>query len=146
MKRFCFAAALATIAASTPALAADVGVSISVGEPGFYGRIDIGDVARPALIYPRPIIIQPAPVPVVPEPIYLRVPPGQARHWSRFCARYNACGRPVYFVRDRWYNNVYVPQYRREHGDRFERNDRDHRMDRHGHRGERDARRGRRGD
>ena len=146
MKRFCFAAALAAIAASTPALAADVGVSINVGEPGFYGRIDIGDVARPALIYPRPIIIQRGPVPVAPEPIYLRVPPGQARHWSRFCARYNACGRPVYFVQDRWYNNVYVPRYRREHGDRFERNDRDHRMDRHGHRGERDARRGRRGD
>jgi len=28
-----------------------------------------------------------------------------------YCPKYNACGRPVYFVRDRWYNEVYVPQY-----------------------------------
>jgi uncharacterized protein YcfJ len=26
--------------------------------------------------------------------------------------QYNACGRPVYFVDDRWYNDVYVPHYR----------------------------------
>lgn len=146
MKGFCFAAVFAAVAASTPALAADVGVSINVGEPGFYGRIDIGNVPTPALVYPRPVIIQPAPVGVVAEPIYLRVPPGHAQHWSRFCARYNACGRPVYFVQDRWYNNVFVPQYRREHGGRFERDERDHRGDRHGHRGDRDERRGRRDD
>ena len=42
VKRLFIAAAL-TIAAASPALAADVGVSISIGNPGFYGRIDIGD-------------------------------------------------------------------------------------------------------
>jgi hypothetical protein len=146
MKRFRFAAALVAIAASTPALAADIGVSINVGEPGFYGQIDMGNVPRPALVYPQPVIIQPTPVGVVAEPMYLHVPPGHAKRWTRYCARYNACGRPVYFVQDRWYNNVYVPQYRREHGDRFERGDRDHRGDRHGHRGDRDERSGRRDD
>ncbi|MBI5911064.1 MAG: hypothetical protein HY848_14070 [Betaproteobacteria bacterium] len=143
MKRFCFVAALVVITASTPALAADVGVSISVGEPGFYGQIDIGNVPRPVLVHPRPLIIQPVPVGVVAEPIYLHVPPGHAKNWRKHCARYNACGRPVYFVQGGWYNNVYVPQYRREHGDRFDHGDRDHRGNRNGHRGDRDDQRGR---
>jgi hypothetical protein len=34
--------------------------------------------------------------------VYLRVPPGHRRNWSRFCGRYDACGRPVLFVRDDW--------------------------------------------
>ncbi|MHB8667968.1 MAG: hypothetical protein ACYC7B_10705 [Burkholderiales bacterium] len=144
MKRLCYAAAFAAISAATPALAADVGVSINVGEPGFYGRIDIGNVPRPALVYAQPVIIRPAPVGVAVEPMYLRVPPGQVKHWNRYCARYNACGHPVYFVQDRWYKEVYAPRYRREHGDWHERGerdrhgDRDQRGDRHGHRGDRD--------
>lgn len=110
MIRILFAAALAAFA--VPVLAADVGVSISLGEPGFYGRIDIGDAPRPDVIYARPVIIQPPP-PV--EPIYLHVPPGYERHWRRHCHEYNACGRPVYFVRDSWYRHTYVPHYRRKH-------------------------------
>ena len=43
---------LATALLSLPALAsAQIGVSINIGEPGFYGRIDIGDYPRPRLIY-----------------------------------------------------------------------------------------------
>ncbi len=38
--------------------------------------------------------------------------PGHEKHWRKHCAQYNACGRPVYFVRDDWYNNEYVPRYR----------------------------------
>lgn len=100
------------------AIAADVGVSISVGEPGFYGRIEIGTAyPQPQLIYREPIVIRRAPV--VEQPIYLHVPPGQAKKWSKHCHKYNACGQPVYFVQDSWYNNVYVPRYseNREHGD-----------------------------
>ncbi len=103
--------------------AADVGVSIRVGEPGFYGRIDIGNMPRPQLIYAEPVYVQRQPR-VVYEPIYLRVPPGHERHWSKHCARYGACGRPVYFVRDSWYREVYAPQYRREHGERRDWDDR----------------------
>ena len=122
MKRLLSAAAFvaATMPAATPALATDVGVSISVGEPGFYGRIDIGNFPQPVLVYPRPVIIRPAPVAVVAQPIYLRVPPGHAKNWRKHCARYDACGQPVYFVQDRWYNNVYVPEYRSRRGDRGE--------------------------
>ena len=32
------------------AIAADVGVSISVGQPGFYGQIDIGNFPQPRVV------------------------------------------------------------------------------------------------
>ena len=51
MARLAAATALAsTFVMAAPAQAADVGVSISVNQPGFYGRVDIGD-QRPVLIY-----------------------------------------------------------------------------------------------
>lgn len=103
-------------AAFNPAQAADVGVSVSIGQPGFYGQIDIGNYPQPELVYPEPVIIH-RPVGVVYEPIYLRVPPGHQKRWGYYCGRYNACGRPVYFVQDRWYNDVYAPRYREHHGE-----------------------------
>ena len=110
MKRILVAAALGALAHGV--MAADVGVSINIGDPNFYGRLDIGNVPRPALLYPQPMMIQPVPRGVVREPLYLRVPPGHAKNWGKHCARYNACGYPVYFVQDRWYNDVYAPRYR----------------------------------
>ena len=115
MKRFLFVAAVAVVAA--PVLAADVGVSVSIGQPGFYGRIDIGNFPPPRVIYPQPVIIQSAPGYVEAEPIYLRVPPSQQRNWRKYCGRYNACGQRVYFVRDDWYQREYAPRYREEHRD-----------------------------
>lgn len=114
MKRLILAGLLAA-AASAPALAADVGVSVSVGQPGFYGRIDIGNYPQPAVIYPQPVVIAPAPYAVVQQPIYLRVPPGHAKNWGKYCGRYNACGQRVYFVQDGWYRDVYAPRYRDDH-------------------------------
>ena len=102
---------------STVAQAADVAVSISVGDPRFYGRIDIGDFPRPTLLFPQPIVIRPV-VGVAVAPIYLRVPPGHAKDWAKHCDKYDACGRRVYFVEDRWYNDVYVPQYKSKHGNK----------------------------
>ena len=110
MKRFLLTATL-LLAGSIPAVA---GVSISVGEPGFYGSLDIGNFPRPMLVSPEPVIIYPAPR-VVYEPIYMRVPPGHQKHWNRYCGEYNACGRPVYFVQDNWYRNVYAPRYQEAH-------------------------------
>ncbi len=72
----------------------------------------IGVLPRPETVYPQPVVVKPAPAHVVQEPIYLRVPPCQAKNWKKHCAKYNACDRPVYFVRDKWYKNVYVPHYR----------------------------------
>ncbi len=98
-------------------VSADVGVAVSVGQPGFYGMIELGNAPLPQLIYSRPLVMQPAPYGVVlPPPVYLRVPPGYAQRWRWHCHEFNACGRPVYFVQDGWYNRVYVPFYRR-HGE-----------------------------
>lgn len=110
MNRFLFATVVA--ATAVPALAADVGVSVTVGQPGFYGRIDIGNFPQPQLIYPQPIVIQPVPAGVVRQPMYLRVPPGHAKNWRKQCGKYDACGQPVYFVHDTWYNEVYAPRFR----------------------------------
>jgi len=116
MKRILIAAAVAAATLTTPALAADVGVSVSVGQPGFYGRLDIGDFPPPQVIYAQPMVIER--VPMGRPPVYLRVPPGHAKHWSRHCREYNACGERVYFVQDNWYNREYVPRYQEQHRDR----------------------------
>lgn len=136
MKRMLLAAALA-VTAVAPALAADVGVSVSIGQPGFYGRIDIGNYPQPQVIYPQPVVFAPAPYAVVQRPIYLRVPPGHAKNWGKHCGRYAACGQPVYFVQDGWYQNVYAPHYREDHRhdrrDRRDDRDDDHRGKGRGH-------------
>ena len=116
MKKLCLSLALA--AAGLPALAAtDVGVSISVGQPGFYGQIDIGRVAAPpVLIYPQPVVIAAPASRVVYQPIYLHVPPGHAKDWGKHCKHYNACGRPVYFVQEDWYQRHYAAAPEKGHG------------------------------
>lgn len=93
--------AAAALCLSGAALATDVGVSISISQPGVYGRIDIGRYPQPVLLAPQPILIQPQRVRV--EPIYLWVPPGHQKNWAKHCGAYNACGHPVYFVEERWY-------------------------------------------
>jgi len=112
MKRFL----LETATVTTPALAADVGVSVSIGQPGFYGRIDIGDYPPPRVLYRQPIIVER--VQVVHPPVYLRVPPGHAKNWKKHCREYNACGERVFFVHDDWYEREYVPRYQEKHRDR----------------------------
>jgi hypothetical protein len=102
--------------ATNSALATEVGVSITAGQPGFYGRIDIGNFPQPRLLYSEPVIIEPVRVVEPAPPIYLHVPPGHAKNWRKHCQKYDACGRRVYFVQDDWYNNVYVPEYSRQHG------------------------------
>jgi len=102
MKHFLIVAAMAVAAITTPALAADVGVSVSIGQPGFYGRLDIGGYPQPRVLYRQPRVIERSYE--EREPIYLRVPPGHARNWGKHCREYNACGERVYFVQDNWYN------------------------------------------
>lgn len=101
---------------------AQTNVNVSVGgmiKPGVYGRVEIGTQPPPAVIYPQPVIItQPVvvvaqPVVVAPAPVYMHVPPGHAKKWSKHCYKYNACGQPVYFVK-----NDYAQYYEaQEHGD-----------------------------
>lgn len=112
MKRIMCAAALALCV--MPVLAADVGVSVTVDQPGFYGSIDIGGYPRPRTINIEPVMVRP--VVGVVTPIYMHVPPGHAKKWSRYCHQYSACGRPVYFVQQDWYEGTYLPQKRSKHG------------------------------
>lgn len=100
------------LALAAPA-GAEVGVSIRIGEPGFYGEIDIGDFPSPRLIYGQARLIVPGEH--RGRPLYLHVPPGHAKHWDKHCHEYDACAHPVYFVEERWYDETYVPRYRERH-------------------------------
>ena len=113
MKNLFIAAGL-LLAATTAVTTASAAVTVRIGQPGFYGRIDVGDYPAPQLIYAQPVIVERARY-VQARPIYLRVPPGHARNWSKHCRRYNACNQEVYFVQDSWYNNQYAPRYRQQH-------------------------------
>jgi hypothetical protein len=94
--------------ALVPAFAqTNVGVSIGINQPGVYGRVDIGNFPQPRIVYPQPIVIVQSPVAIQQQPIYLYVPPGHQKKWSKHCARYNACGQPVYFVREDWVRERY---------------------------------------
>jgi len=106
---------LAALAAA-PVFGADVNVSITVGDPHFYGQIDVVGYPQPQLVYPEPVLVQPAPAGVAVQPIYIRVPPGHAKDWKKQCKKYKLCGQPVYFVQDAWYTQVYVPEYRAKKG------------------------------
>ena len=53
------------VAAAVPVFAADVSVSVTVGDPRFYGPIDIVGFPQPQLVYPEPVFVQPAPAGVV---------------------------------------------------------------------------------
>ena len=121
--------------------ASDLSVAIGFSMPGLYGQIDIGGQAPPAVIYPQPVLVMPAPALV--EPLYLHVPPGHEKHWRDHCAEYQACGRPVYFVREDWYQREYAPHHHHDeedeghahgHGHGHD-HDHDHEQDHdHGHR------------
>jgi len=74
-------------------------------KPGVYGRVEIGSAPAPLVVYPEPVIIERQPRPVAVQPIYLHVPPGHAKHWSKHCHEYGACGVPVYFVKSAEYES-----------------------------------------
>ena len=107
MRRLLFAG-IATFAA-VPALAGDVSASIGISQPGLYGQINIGDLPRPAVVYAEPVWIERPRKVVYVEPVYMHIPPGHQKNWSKHCGEYGACGRPVYFVREDWYETHYQP-------------------------------------
>ena len=101
------AVALFAAVAPTIALAADPDVRVIMStdlRSGVYGRVEFGNAPPPPLVYADPVIVAPPPPRVAaPAPIYLHVPPGHAKHWDKHCAKYNACNRPVYFVKSEEY-------------------------------------------
>lgn len=98
--------------AATTASAIDVGVTVAGQiKPGVYGQVNIG-TAPPPLVYAQPVLVMPQPQPLTP--IYMNVPPGHAKHWSKHCRKYNACGRPVYFVKTAEYERGYRGKHKKE--------------------------------
>ncbi|HWV14101.1 MAG TPA: hypothetical protein VN030_01630 [Cellvibrio sp.] len=98
---------------ATAAFAGDLGINVIVaGEiaPGVYGQVEIGSEPRPRLVYERPIIITASKRYAQAQPVYLHVPPGHAKHWSKHCHEYHACEHQVYFVK----SSEYEPDYRSE--------------------------------
>jgi hypothetical protein len=110
MKKF-LVLVLAAAAVGSAVAQPRVGVSIGINQPGVYGRINIGDVPRPALVLPQPVIIAQPRVVVDRAPIYLYVPAEHQQNWRRYCGRYSACGQPVYFVQDRWVRERYEHEH-----------------------------------
>ena len=110
--------------------------NVTVGAPltqGVYGQIVLGNATVPPPVYSSaPVIIQRTAT--VYDPLYLYVPPGHRKNWSKHCRKYGACGQPVLFVQDRWYSDVYAPRYREVHyRERYD--DRGGRRDHHDDRG-----------
>jgi hypothetical protein len=114
----CATLALATCALAPASAQTNVGVSIGIQQPGVYGRIDIGNFPQPRVYYPEPVVIIQSPVVMQQQPIYLYVPPGHQKNWAKHCARYNACGQRVYFVREDWVRERYDERRHNEQGDR----------------------------
>ena len=84
MKNPDFAAACLAASPSLPSHATDVGISDQYRPAGLLWSYRHRRLSPPVLIYPRPVVI--ALDPVAGPPIYLRVPPGHAKHWSKHCA------------------------------------------------------------
>ncbi len=134
MKAIRYAWLSALLAVMPLAHAQDVHVTATItGEivPGVYGQVILGARPPPALVYAQPVVAVPMPQPVVVEPIYLHVPPGHAKHWRKHCQEYNACNRPVYFVRSAEYEPGYRGEH--EHGHHGEHGRHGHGDEDHGH-------------
>src|SRR6202040_2627519 len=120
-----------TLAGAGVGRAGDLGINVILSgqvAPGVYGQVQFGNAAPPPVVYAQPMLIVPQDAP--PPPVYLHVPPGHARNWRRYCREYNACNRPVYFVR----SAEYEPDYERRRYDDEHRHERDdeHRHERDG--------------
>lgn len=101
--------------------------------PGVYGRIEFGTAPPPPVIYAQPVIIQRPAMVVQQQPLYLHVPPGHAKKWSKHCAQYNACGQPVYFVKVKGDDQFERVQYREKHKDKHKDKHKGHKGEHHGH-------------
>jgi hypothetical protein len=123
MKKILIALAVVSSAIALPALADSL--SLSVGQPGFYGRINIGGYPPPDVVYAQPVVVEQG-VPMDQPPVYMRVPPEQSGNWGRYCHHYHACGQRVMFVQDGWYHNQYSPNYYHHHHHGWGNNGQDH--------------------
>ena len=105
MKRLLFAAALA--ATTFPALANDVGVSISIGQPGSYGRIDLGGYPQPRVMF-RAAMNRPQ--------IYMHVPPALPKTGASTAVLTSPVENGSIF-QNNWYERNFVSHYQAQNHD-----------------------------
>jgi hypothetical protein len=117
-KSLCKVLVAGVLCAGVAQAALAASVSISVHQPGVYGRITLGGpVPQVGWVAPQPVIVRPPPVAVVRAPIYLYVPTAHSANWARYCGRYEACGQPVIFVKDGWVREQHAAYFRDRDGD-----------------------------
>jgi hypothetical protein len=124
---FLTAVAAAMIAGAGIGQAGDLSVGVNLSgqvAPGVYGEVQLGNSSPPPLVYAQPVQI--VRVRHAEPPIYLNVPPTHARNWRTHCHEYNACNRPVYFVRSAEYEPGYRRHDRRYDHDNHHSDDHDH--------------------
>lgn len=121
-------------------------INLTVGgeiQPGVYGQVQIGNQPPPPVFLPKPTIVHRPATVVESAPIYLHVPPGHAKKWSKHCQKYNACDRPVYFVKSAEYEEDEQSDERgrmdkdRKHKDRHDEGRGDEHRKGHGDKGKR---------
>ena len=120
--------ALALIATTAAASATNVNVIVE-GEikPGVYGRVEVNNPGAPPPVWrAQPVIIAPQPQAIEVVPVYVHVPPGHARNWRKHCRHYDACGRPVYFIKSAEYEPGYGRKRKHDRDHRDERDDSRH--------------------
>jgi hypothetical protein len=104
------AVATFVMAAAAPlALAADKpagGTITGDVTPGVYGRLETVKPNLP-LVYEQPMFIEPPETGGKVEPLYVHVPKEHAKNWKKYCGKYDACARPVYFVKSAEYEPGY---------------------------------------
>jgi hypothetical protein len=110
--------ALLMLQAAPQSFAGDLGINVILSgevKPGIYGQVQLGNTPRPVVVYDQPRVIVVDKRYIHEEPIYLHVPPGHARHWSKHCREYHACEHRVYFVRSQEYERDYHHEHEHEH-------------------------------
>ncbi len=127
LRSFVFAAVLLSAAAAS---AQQASVTIDGPPlPGLFGRVQISaNLPMPPVYLPKPVVVSPPRValPAPPEPVYLWVPPGHRKNWKSYCGRYDACGRPVYFVQEGWVREHEPQRFEKRNKKKRDRDDDDH--------------------
>jgi hypothetical protein len=104
-------ATIAIVTAAPLAGAADMDASAVLSDitPGVYGRLDTAKKPNPPLVYEQPMFVERPDTAGRVEPLYMHVPPEHAKNWKKYCDKYQACARPVYFVKSAEYEPGYEP-------------------------------------
>lgn len=108
------AAAAAALMLGSAAANASTQINISIGDSGYWGVLPALTGYRPEVWNNSPIVAIGTAVAGL-SAIYLNVPDAERHDWKNHCRKYDACNRPVHFVKNDWYRDQYAPEYRRQH-------------------------------